>query len=199
MTTRKTTLRRAICPSVLAVAASLSLMACGEAKAPAAATADTSGDIQLDASGDGAAGTDTVGDGAAADTLKPDAAGADAAVLDGNGGDADAAPDVAQDIPDTTDISSPDAADAAETDAVGVDTQVPDIAEETLPGDKEAACIASGGTVQTSKCCGATTDFPNLCAIGACGCAPQYSKETKVCSCPSAKCFDGAACVFMAD
>lgn len=187
-------------PAVLAVAVSLALMACEETKTSSTATADTTNDIQLDASGDAAPGSDAVGlDGATADTVNPDATGTDAATLDGTGVDADAAPDVPQDTADAADTSSPDATDAAGTDATGVDIQPPDIAQDTLPGDKEAACIASGGTVQTSKCCGATGDFPNLCAVGACGCAPQYSKDTKVCSCPSAKCFDGAACVFMAD
>lgn len=193
-------LRRAGYPAVLAALAGWALVACEETKTSSTATADTTNDIQLDASGDGASGSDAAGsDGATADTLNPDATGSDAAVLDGNGGDADAVPDVPQDTADTTDTTSPDATDATGTDAVAVDTQAPDVAQDALPGDKEAACIASGGTVQTSKCCGATSDFPNLCAVGACGCAPEYSKDTKVCSCPSAKCFDGAACVFMAD
>lgn len=194
---------RAVGPAVLAALVGLAMAACEETKTSSTATADTANDIQLDASGDGASGSDAVGtDGATADTVNPDATGSDAATLDGTGFDADAAPDGPQDTADTADTAdttTPDATDATGTDASGADILAPDVAQDTLPGDKEAACIASGGTVQTSKCCGATGDFPNLCAIGACGCAPEYSKDTKVCSCPSAKCFDGAACVFMAD
>lgn len=60
---------------------------------------------------------------------------------------------------------------------------------------KEQACIASGGTVTTSMCCGQTTDFPNNCAIGACGCGPDSSHEVQVCNCGTDKCFDGNECV----
>jgi hypothetical protein len=57
------------------------------------------------------------------------------------------------------------------------------------------ACINAGGTVATSSCCGLTSDFPNLCLIGACGCSPSNSKETKICDCGTDKCFNGTACV----
>ena len=59
---------------------------------------------------------------------------------------------------------------------------------------KEQACINSGGTVKTSSCCKAVSDFPNTCLIGACGCAPTSSHEVKVCECPQDKCFDGNKC-----
>jgi hypothetical protein len=58
----------------------------------------------------------------------------------------------------------------------------------------EQGCIDSGGTVSTSNCCKATTDFPNLCPIGACGCSPDYSHEVKTCDCGPDKCFNGTKC-----
>ncbi|KKU10282.1 MAG: hypothetical protein UX65_C0007G0011 [Parcubacteria group bacterium GW2011_GWB1_46_8] len=66
---------------------------------------------------------------------------------------------------------------------------------ETLDGQ----CTAAGGTIKESLCCkgvdsGPQTKFPNLCAIGACGCAPEYSKPTKICDCGEGKCFDGSTC-----
>jgi len=64
-----------------------------------------------------------------------------------------------------------------------------------LVSGTEQACINSGGTVGTSLCCKSTGDFPNNCLIGACGCAPTYSHEVKVCNCPTGKCFDGSKCV----
>lgn len=57
-------------------------------------------------------------------------------------------------------------------------------------------CLNSGGTVTTSLCCGDTNDFPNTCAIGACGCAPSDSHNIRVCDCGSNKCFNGTGCVF---
>ena len=59
----------------------------------------------------------------------------------------------------------------------------------------EKACTDSGGTVRTSMCCKSTGDFPNLCAVGACGCAPEHSHEVKICDCGEGKCFDGNMCV----
>ena len=61
--------------------------------------------------------------------------------------------------------------------------------------DKTISCVSSGGTVKTRMCCGSTGDFPNTCLIGACGCSPENSKETKVCDCGPGKCFDGTSCV----
>jgi hypothetical protein len=60
---------------------------------------------------------------------------------------------------------------------------------------KQKACLDSGGTVATSSCCGQTQDFPNNCAIGACGCAPANSHQVKTCNCGVGKCFDGTSCV----
>lgn len=60
---------------------------------------------------------------------------------------------------------------------------------------KEKSCIDSGGTVSTSLCCKAVSDFPNLCLIGACGCSSEDSQEVKVCDCGTDKCFNGKECV----
>lgn len=57
----------------------------------------------------------------------------------------------------------------------------------------EQACSDSGGTVSTSTCCKATSDFPNLCLIGPCGCAPEHSHEVKICDCGN-DCWDGTKC-----
>ncbi len=56
-------------------------------------------------------------------------------------------------------------------------------------------CIDSGGTVSTSMCCGSVGDFPNMCLIGACGCAHDFSHEVKTCDCGLDRCFDGNVCV----
>jgi hypothetical protein len=63
------------------------------------------------------------------------------------------------------------------------------------PPTPEQRCLQSGGTVATAQCCKSVGDFPNLCASGACGCAPWYSHEVRVCNCGSGRCFDGRACV----
>lgn len=52
-------------------------------------------------------------------------------------------------------------------------------------------CVATGGTVDSALCCLATEAFPDTCAVGACGCAPDSSHDVPVCSCP-AGCFDPA-------
>ena len=58
----------------------------------------------------------------------------------------------------------------------------------------EAGCTSSGGTVSKGLCCTSTSDFPNTCVTGACGCSPANSHEVKTCQCPSGKCFDGSKC-----
>jgi len=55
-------------------------------------------------------------------------------------------------------------------------------------------CINSGGTITASQCCESVGDFPGNCAIGACSCAPEYSREIKVCNCGEGKCFNGFKC-----
>jgi hypothetical protein len=59
----------------------------------------------------------------------------------------------------------------------------------------ETGCVESGGIVKSSLCCRSSGDFPNTCAVGACGCAPAYSHEVSVCACPDGTCFNGTACV----
>jgi hypothetical protein len=60
---------------------------------------------------------------------------------------------------------------------------------------KENSCLNSGGTVTTASCCQTTSDFPNTCLIGACGCSPDNSHEVKNCDCGTDKCFNGEKCV----
>ncbi|MGD0838983.1 MAG: hypothetical protein ABSB49_20295 [Polyangia bacterium] len=57
-------------------------------------------------------------------------------------------------------------------------------------GDLGTLCTSTGGQVTSQSCCGGVTDFPNLCAIGACGCAPASSHVVSACSCPNGGCFD---------
>jgi hypothetical protein len=59
----------------------------------------------------------------------------------------------------------------------------------------EQGCLATGGTVTAAMCCLSTGDFPDTCAIGACGCAPSASHEVRVCDCGAGSCFDGSSCV----
>jgi hypothetical protein len=61
------------------------------------------------------------------------------------------------------------------------------------------SCLDSGGTVSSASCCLATGDFPDTCAVGACGCSPEGSHLVSVCDCGSGKCFDGSACVSQAE
>jgi hypothetical protein len=56
-------------------------------------------------------------------------------------------------------------------------------------------CEATGGSVAVGLCCRTTGDFPDTCAVGACGCAPEESHEVAICSCGEGQCFDGASCV----
>ena len=65
---------------------------------------------------------------------------------------------------------------------------------EDVSVDEEQACVDSGGTVRTSMCCESTDDFPNLCLVGPCGCAPDYSHEVEICDCGEG-CWDGEKCV----
>ena len=71
--------------------------------------------------------------------------------------------------------------------------------EDAMTSDADAGpadgCSASGGTVTTSHCCASVADFPNTCAIGACGCALAASHNVKACECPDGECFDGEHCV----
>jgi hypothetical protein len=60
---------------------------------------------------------------------------------------------------------------------------------------EEERCIDSGGTVKVWMCCTSTEDFPDLCGVGPCGCAPENSHEVRVCDCGPGRCFDGEECV----
>jgi len=60
---------------------------------------------------------------------------------------------------------------------------------------KEQTCVLSGGIIKTSLCCNLTSDFPNTCLIGVCGCSPAYSHQVKSCDCGEGKCFNGHICI----
>jgi len=66
--------------------------------------------------------------------------------------------------------------------------------ETEEPSAEEQACLDAGGAVSTSLCCLEAGEFPNLCLVGACGCSPDNSVETKICDCGEGKCFDGDSC-----
>jgi len=59
----------------------------------------------------------------------------------------------------------------------------------------EQGCLTSAGTVTSATCCASTGDFPDTCAIGACGCAPGASQSVRVCECAAGSCFEGSGCV----
>lgn len=60
---------------------------------------------------------------------------------------------------------------------------------------QEQACLDSGGKIEETNCCKSVGDFPDLCKIGACGCAPKDSHKVKTCNCGADKCFNGEKCV----
>jgi hypothetical protein len=62
---------------------------------------------------------------------------------------------------------------------------------------EQQGCIDSGGTVSTAPCCSTAPDFPDTCAIGACGCAPEFSRGVSICDCSVGRCFnrEQRACV----
>ena len=82
-------------------------------------------------------------------------------------------------------------------DTAGNDTKGAEKSFTTLT--KELSCTNSGGTVETTSCCLATSDFPNLCTLGACGCSPGDSHNVQTCNCGTDKCFDGDKCVAAAE
>jgi hypothetical protein len=59
----------------------------------------------------------------------------------------------------------------------------------------EQGCLNSGGTVTSAMCCASAGGFPDTCAIGACGCAPDASHAVRACECAAGSCFDGSGCV----
>lgn len=58
------------------------------------------------------------------------------------------------------------------------------------PSSLAILCASTGGKVGESNCCLSTGDFPNSCAVGACGCSPANSHPVSTCSCPDGTCFD---------
>ena len=89
-------------------------------------------------------------------------------------------PDSASDAPAASDASSKEG--TADLGAVS-------------DGGDRARCLGSGGTVVTDLCCAGVSDFPDLCSIGACSCAPSCSHDVMSCSCPGSKCFQaGVGC-----
>lgn len=95
----------------------------------------------------------------------------------------------------------PDLATAADiatgTDLAGSPADLAPPRDLARPMDLAGAsepCSAAGATVGMQLCCNATGDFPNLCAIGACGCAPMNSHMVRVCQCPNGRCWNGNAC-----
>lgn len=109
------------------------------------------------------------------DTTQPDTAQPDASPVDSTQTDAAPADAAPQDAAPADDVASTDSTEA-----------------EVAPGNP---CTATGGTVGEGLCCQSAGDFPNSCAIGACGCAPNYSHTVLVCNCPSGKCFEpGVGC-----
>jgi hypothetical protein len=63
------------------------------------------------------------------------------------------------------------------------------------PDEPALACRNSGGVSSVSLCCNGVGDFPDTCAVGACGCAPSASHEVNICRCGTDRCFDGMRCV----
>lgn len=55
---------------------------------------------------------------------------------------------------------------------------------------EQQGCLDSGGTVTTASCCAGAPPFPDSCAIGSCGCAPQNSVPVNLCDCGEDACFD---------
>lgn len=63
------------------------------------------------------------------------------------------------------------------------------------PVDRVAeACVKSGGKIEITFCCKSANDYPNSCAIGACGCSLENSREIKTCVCADNKCWNGTSC-----
>jgi hypothetical protein len=50
-------------------------------------------------------------------------------------------------------------------------------------------CLTTNGQVSTGLCCANVGDFPDSCAVGACGCSPANSHSVSTCVCPAGGCF----------
>ncbi len=90
--------------------------------------------------------------------------------------------------PDAGEIPTPDPTDP--TDAGTDSDSSPDAGNNTTDSSGlEALCLSTGGTVDMVYCCRGTEALPNLCLVGACGCAPAASDMTPICQCPANTCF----------
>jgi len=85
---------------------------------------------------------------------------------------------------DAGDAGTGDAGDGGALDA-GVDAG-------DASTSASAGCVSSGGSVEAIECCTGTASFPDMCAVGACSCAPASSTFTVVCQCPTNECFSAA-------
>jgi hypothetical protein len=94
-----------------------------------------------------------------------------------------------------TDVTECDAGDADGSGEVTVDELVRAVSRALVgcPVDSaEQTCLDSGGAVASATCCLSTGDFPDTCAIGACGSPPDASHEVAVCNCAAGSCFNGS-------
>ncbi len=88
-------------------------------------------------------------------------------------------------------IAPDEGSDAAALDAVTDVSRV----DAALDGSAAVLCVATGGTLDTARCCAATGDFPNTCAIGGCSCSPTSSHDVMTCNCAGNQCFEpGVGC-----
>lgn len=108
-------------------------------------------------------------------------AGPDGSAQDGSAQDGSAQDGSAQDA------TTSDASDAA-TDGKAGDAGS-DAADGAVDAGAAALCVSTGGTVGTAQCCKNTTDFPNTCTVGPCGCSPNNSHTVATCQCPGTQCF----------
>ncbi len=174
--------------------------ACGSDGSSGTAAADT-------AAADTVAGDTAAEDTATAgDTSAADSSAADTAVADTSAADADAADTNPANCPANDEglcCCAGDVAaeltcvDGAWTCPSGFGTFKGDQCNGSVCGgpcslpcpSPAVLCNNTGGKAVTSLCCTSTQDFPNTCAIGACGCAPASSHEVQTCECPSGQCF----------
>jgi hypothetical protein len=56
-----------------------------------------------------------------------------------------------------------------------------------------ALCRTTGGQLGSAMCCLSVTDYPDTCAVGACGCSPTASHEVVTCDCSTGSCFSRTA------
>ena len=93
------------------------------------------------------------------------------------------------------DLTSPPG-DLAQAPDLAIPGDLATAADLASPSDGgiESRCVAAGGQVAIQLCCLATNDFPNLCLIGPCGCAPMNSHMIKVCRCGANKGWNGTTC-----